>query len=138
MINAENVDPGTLGRWVPRGPSPPPPAPCMTEAQAITKARQRLCALGWPDCPGTDAQVKAKVLSDHTLFTGTTAGNEDISIRCALGDPLAGQDCQDCGGGGGGDNTVLLLGLMGLVAVGAFIVAQSGKKKVLIARVPGG
>ncbi len=141
MINAENVDPGTLGRWVPRGYVAAATAPCMTEAQAITLARTRLCAIGWPDCTGSTAvQVKAKVCSDDTIFTGTSG--EDVSIRCALGcanlGRITGQDCSNCAPGGGGDNTaIVIVALAGLAAVGAFIVAQSGKKKVIIARVPG-
>jgi len=143
LVNREDVDPRAYAasQWVSPGLqrfSPPAiaaaTANCISEAQAITLARTRLCAIGWNGCPGTDAEVKAKVLSDHTLFVGTSG--EDVSIRCALGDPLAGQDCSNCdGGGGGGDNMTMLL-LVGAVAVGglAFLIASQGKKKIIIAR----
>lgn len=117
----------------------PATAPCWSEAQAISVARTRLCAIGWPDCAASQSNpqlVKAKVLSDHTLFVGTSG--EDVSIRCALGDPLPGQDCSNCEGGGGGANTTMIaIAGIGAAALIALAIASQGRKKVTVARVVG-
>ena len=160
MIDPETYDPtyaksgGALGR-IPSilsvgapvaGPPPvnvslqayPATAPCYSEGTALDRARQTLCGFEAFWCTASDARIRQELESNTSLFSGTSG--EDVSIRCALGVPVAGQDCSNCeGGGGGGGNMALAIAAgVGLAAVLGLALASRGRgQQITIARVVG-
>lgn len=111
----------------------PMPSRGLSLSEACTQAKAQLCALDPRWCSATCEAIKANVCSEPTLFVG--AGG--APIRCAFGCPNPDQQSLCEGGGGGGDSTLLIIGFAGLAIIGtlAFAIAQSGKKKIIVARI---
>ncbi len=114
-------------------PSAYPDARALDYNTACSDARAALVALGCSTCGTmTCAQLAAKIANDCTIFVGNDP------IRCAMSPGSCGSVCT--GGStppGGGDNTMLILGLAGIAAIGvigAVMISKSGQKKILVAK----
>jgi len=103
----------------------------LTASEAYVEARRQLCALSplWCDPTySTNARLKQHICyEDCTIFTGNDPNR------------LAICDTYECPAPTGeGMNTTLILGVVGLIAVGAValtIASKGTKKKVLVAKV---